>query len=503
MSQKIEFELAANDTSAKAAWERQQKAINGVIEKLGKLEDASAKAGRTQEGWLTGGVQKIGGLLTGLASVTTALNLMGREYDNMVQRQNKAFDIQKTLAASQRQAVLNLGVDPNWNAEKLTNELRAMSGRAGIDEALLTATASDALSARGDMSVENTLKAVEAAAKLMPDAPASLPMLAASAMDLSKGSGATAEQSIGFLQSVGAASRVTSLKNLAENIAPAITGMTKFGDSEQEAGAILASLSGGMVDTTGAQTKTTGIALAQQLEKMLPKEEDTLARIRKLQSDPKLAAKFMKESSFERQAFPVIRALLSADAGTAERRGLEAALNQVVDIKAGDSLYGSSVAAIDELPAVKAARVKQTMDAVAATTSASDESGARAAVFRDALGENLKASKVSDTAQRVTMSQYEARVLAGESPANVAASLLRDQSRAFANPMVAPSGPGGMPTARPATETERFSAEKLAEAAKTMERAAMALEKAAAKPMVLKKPDVPIAPVGVRAGVRR
>jgi hypothetical protein len=428
---------------------------------------------------------------------------MGREYDNMVQRQNKAFDIQKTLAASQRQAVLNLGVDPNWNAEKLTNELRAMSGRAGIDEALLTATASDALSARGDMSVENTLKAVEAAAKLMPDAPASLPMLAASAMDLSKGSGATAEQSIGFLQSVGAASRVTSLKNLAENIAPAITGMTKFGDSEQEAGAILASLSGGMVDTTGAQTKTTGIALAQQLEKMLPKEEDTLSRIRKLQSDPKLAAKFMKESSFERQAFPVIRALLSADAGTAERRGLEAALNQVVDIKAGDSLYGSSVAAIDELPAVKAARVKQTMDAVAATTSASDESGARAAVFRDALGDNLKASKVSDTAQRVTMSQYEARVLAGESPANVAASLLRDQSRAFANPMVAPSGPGGMPTARPATETERFSAEKLAEAAKTMERAAMALEKAAAKPMVLKKPDVPIAPVGVRAGVRR
>jgi hypothetical protein len=143
------------------------------------------------------------------------------------------------------------------------------------------------------------------------------------------------------------------------------------------------------------------------------------------------------------------------------------------------------------------------MDAVAATTSASDESGARAAVFRDALGDNLKASKVSDTAQRVTMSQYEARVLAGESPANVAASLLRDQSRAFANPMVAPSGPGGMPTARPATETERFSAEKLAEAAKTMERAAMALEKAAAKPMVLKKPDVPIAPVGVRAGVRR
>jgi hypothetical protein len=236
---------------------------------------------------------------------------------------------------------------------------------------------------------------------------------------------------------------------------------------------------------------------------MLPKEEDTLSRIRKLQSDPKLAAKFMKESSFERQAFPVIRALLSADAGTAERRGLEAALNQVVDIKAGDSLYGSSVAAIDELPAVKAARVKQTMDAVAATTSASDDAGARAAVFRDALGENLKASKVSDIGQRVAMGQYEARVSAGESPAAVAAQLLRDQARSFANPMVAPMGPGGMPIARPATETERFSAEKLAEAAATMERAAKALENAAAKPMVVKKPDVPGEHFGKKAGVGR
>jgi hypothetical protein len=74
MSQKIEFELAANDTSAKAAWERQQKAINGVIEKLGKLEDAAARQSKKQEGWLSKGATQLAGMAAGYLSVTGAIN---------------------------------------------------------------------------------------------------------------------------------------------------------------------------------------------------------------------------------------------------------------------------------------------------------------------------------------------------------------------------------------------------------------------------------------------
>lgn len=503
MSTKVEFELNAKDSNSLSAWQRQERAVNSIIERLGKLDDASKKAEKSQTGWLEAGIGQFAAMATGAGVFATVLNQIGREYDNMLSRQSKALNVQVNLAAAQRQAVMNLGTDPNWNAEKLTNSLREMSQRIGVDEATLTTTASDALSARGDLSVDDTLKAVEAAARLMPDAPSSLPTLSAAAMDLSKVSGSTAEQSLGFLQSVGSAARVTDLKSLAENIGPGISAIGKFGATEREAGALLAALSGAMVDPTGAQTKTSGIALAKQLEAFLPKEEGTIARIEKLQNDPKLAKRFMKTASFEAAAMPVIRGLLMGDKDSAERRGLDSALKSIVDIKAGDALYNSSVESIDSLPAVKAARAKQATEAATTMVSAEDSSGSRAAIFRDALVDALKASKVSDMAQRVSSNEYEARVLAGENPAEVAAKILRNQAAGFANPMMAPMGPGGMPTARPATAEEKATADNLAKTAEAMERAAKALENAAKKPVEVKVkpgPDVPRVPASARAG---
>ena len=73
MAQKIEFELAANDTSARSAWERQQKSIDSVIQKLGKLEEASATAGKKQEGWLAKGAGQLAGMAAGYLSVTSAI----------------------------------------------------------------------------------------------------------------------------------------------------------------------------------------------------------------------------------------------------------------------------------------------------------------------------------------------------------------------------------------------------------------------------------------------
>lgn len=85
-----------------------------------------------------------------------------------------------------------------------------------------------------------TLKSAEAAARLMPNDAESQKLLAAASMDLGKATGASPESTLGFLQSVGASSRVTSLKFLAENVTPGIAGISKFGGSEREADALLA-----------------------------------------------------------------------------------------------------------------------------------------------------------------------------------------------------------------------------------------------------------------------
>ena len=270
MTAKAEFELTANDQSAKAAWDRQQNALNAIIARLGKMEEAQNKAKQSQDTWFSRGLTGIAGAVAGYGSLQTAISLVNDEHERAIQYQNKALTLQQTLAQAQRGAVLNLGVDPNWNAAKLVEQITNMSKRVGVDETTLTRVASDALSARGDSSIESTMTAIETASRILPDDADGLRTLTAATMDLQKMLGGSAESNIGYLQSVGATSRVTSLKFMAENATPAIAGLTKFGGSKEEAGALFSMFSGSMVDTTGAQSKSSSLNLAKQLEKAIP-----------------------------------------------------------------------------------------------------------------------------------------------------------------------------------------------------------------------------------------
>jgi hypothetical protein len=78
MTAKAEFELTANDQSAKAAWDRQQNAINAVIARIGKMEEAQAKAAKTQDGFFTKGVA---GLATMAAGALTFQGALGGVID--------------------------------------------------------------------------------------------------------------------------------------------------------------------------------------------------------------------------------------------------------------------------------------------------------------------------------------------------------------------------------------------------------------------------------------
>lgn len=110
MTQKIEFELAANDTSAKSAWERQQKSIDSVIEKLGKMEDASARAGTKQEGWLSKGATQLVGMAAGYLSVTGAISKVIESQAEMVRQADEAALKYDTLFRKVNVQAATLGV---------------------------------------------------------------------------------------------------------------------------------------------------------------------------------------------------------------------------------------------------------------------------------------------------------------------------------------------------------------------------------------------------------
>lgn len=236
------------------------RAVEAEHKKLSETGDAADKSG----GLIGGLTTKMGGFVAGLAGAQQVVSMLREEYAGLIEQQNKSRDANISLAAAQSDALDNL--DASMTPTEFAARMKASSKRLGMSEKDLTVAASSALSAKGDKSAADAISAVEASAKLNRFAPEKLPDMAASTLDLGKHLKMKPEEALGFLIGVGQSSRVVSLKNTAENIAPAIIGGVSQGIPKEKAAAIAASITGTAVDSTGKPTNTTMQALFGQLK---------------------------------------------------------------------------------------------------------------------------------------------------------------------------------------------------------------------------------------------
>lgn len=236
------------------------RAVEAEQNKLAGIGDAADKSG----GLIGGLTTKMGGFVAGLAGAQQVVSILREEYAGLIEQQNKSKDANISLAAAQSDALDNL--DASMTPAEFAKRMKDSSKRLGMDEKDLTIAASSALSAKGDKSAADAILAVEASAKLNRFAPEKLPDMAASTLDLGKHLKMKPEEALGFLIGVGQSSRVVSLKNTAENIAPAIIGGVSQGIPKEKAAAIAASITGTAVDSTGKPTNTTMQALFGQLK---------------------------------------------------------------------------------------------------------------------------------------------------------------------------------------------------------------------------------------------
>lgn len=236
------------------------RAVEAEQKKLSETGDAADKSG----GLIGGLTSKMGQFVGGLGAASAVIAFIKSEYDALIERQGKSKDANISLAAAQSDALDNL--DASMTPAEFAKRMKESSKRLGMSERDLTVAASSALSAKGDKSAADAISAVEASAKLNRFAPEKLPDMAASTLDLGKHLKMKPEEALGFLIGVGQSSRVVSLKNTAENIAPAIIGGVSQGIPKEKAAAIAASITGTAVDSTGKPTNTTMQALFGQLK---------------------------------------------------------------------------------------------------------------------------------------------------------------------------------------------------------------------------------------------
>lgn len=242
----------------------------------------------------------------GFASVQAVIKLVGDEIRGVMELQKKAGDATVNLGAEQEALLQNLG---GANAGQVAKDLKALSQRTGVAEGDVTRAVNESMAARGDFDVSQVIKAVGSVGKIRKFAPTEMAGLAAATIDTQRQTGLGTDEALGFLLQMQGQSRTKSLRELAANMVPGVGGIMQFGADRATAGALLASMSHGMGDVTGAATRTASLQLAGQLREFGGGKPigQTLAQ---LQQNPALREQFMSTASFEVAARPAVEQLL-------------------------------------------------------------------------------------------------------------------------------------------------------------------------------------------------
>lgn len=340
--------------------------------------------------------QRMGEVFAGVTAANLAMEAgrrviaaLRQEYDRLIERQRRALELTRPLAAAQVEAVHNLGNDPDVNAQQLTTQIRSESQRLGIDESQLTSSVSSALASRGENSVDDAVESVIAATELSPFDSEAQRVFSGAALDLSNRNERGLRGSLGFLLEVGARSRVTDSRLIARNATPAINAATQLGASEEFGGALFATLTQGATDTEGSVSRTGVINFVRALSEWSDGHPEQAFHA--LVTLPGAREDFFASTadggagaSFDAQVDPTIQSLITP--GTVDHNRFMANLQGLQGVD-GDEAFRGRVSQIDRLEAVQTARADQAIRNLNSQVSLADQSDAVSAAIREGMAD--------------------------------------------------------------------------------------------------------------------
>lgn len=226
-------------------------------------------------------VMSLGGSFLSLTGVITGIK---KEYQSLFEMQDRAREASITVAEAEREALINLGPKTAEERDQFLAKMEDMSQRTGVSRKDLLQRSSAALSAKGFLTDEEALEAVEVSARLLPGSAEEGKVFAASMMDVdkilsSRGRPISAEEAGGYLMSIGETARITNPKDIAANLAPAVASAMATGADERGAGALFSAFTSSLADVTGAESKTATVKLSAMLAKFVPEKDSIEKRL--------------------------------------------------------------------------------------------------------------------------------------------------------------------------------------------------------------------------------
>lgn len=212
------------------------------------------------------------GVGTAIAGVLAFANVLKAEYEGMRRRQQEAKDSQLSFGQAIRAMAINFAGDESLGREQLEQRVLDAAERTGATPEATAQAAGVAFSARGHLSAETAMQAVEAGLRLNPNDPTSAATLAGRSLDvIKKGIGIDDPRAAAMLLvQLQQSARVTDIQRLGKEFTPAIGSAMLRGDTIEAASERLVQLNNLMDDQEGSQSSTAFISMANRLAKFVP-----------------------------------------------------------------------------------------------------------------------------------------------------------------------------------------------------------------------------------------
>lgn len=475
----VTLKVGGDNKEAIKVVEQLQKRVEQLEAQNRKLNQESKKgADDSTRGW-NAAANGAANAIAAYVSLQAAIQVVNRSLQDKIDLENKSAQAQTRVADSQRGFLINLGLVSKAEQEAANARIQQISKATGASVGSLYASAGAAVSARGDLSINQALDAVAVAARVQPRNAGEQTAVAGGLLDLATLTGsADAKVNLGILAGVGSQARITNLQALSQNLVPGAINVASRGGTPQEALALVSTITSQLKDATGATSATAGIQLANQLAAFLPESDtfknetrngrtvrtvnrrgtglsSTFQRIEALQNDDLLREQFLGSASFEQKAGSAIEQLLTKGSPLAQLLTSNAAGLPSNAAAAGRA--DSFIAGLNDSSLQRAANIQSMFAGVTERNYLSNIASGEASLVRQGMLDLDKSLGADFVSRNLQGTERYMRLLGSSDPAGVAIAELEGRAEGLTNPVDAQNN------LRTVTDSERERATLLRE----------------------------------------
>ncbi|MCA9268080.1 MAG: hypothetical protein KDA41_06395, partial [Planctomycetales bacterium] len=365
MANPLSFDIDADGEKARQELRKLARDNANLREEVRKLAEDSRRysqdettSRREVSNAIVEGAAKINLLRMAWEGVRDAVGAAIESEKEYLEYQERIRGAQQTFGEALTGAVRNLPT--GVSAGQLERDIKTIAGRAKVDPTELAQNFETFLSASSG-NYERSLATAEAVSKAIPFGSDARGTVGAAALDLLKTAptGTRPEDAIGVILAAAGQARTTDIGAFADNVNAGVASLNKYGGDAASNAAIIAAMTSGATDKTGATSATASIALIEQATKF-GIGGSPLEQIRALQQDADLRGRFLDSASFEKKTMATVRGLLQPGSGDAS--ALDAALLAIPKIETAGAALDSLIKNYQSSGAIRGAMASQAGD---------------------------------------------------------------------------------------------------------------------------------------------